>query len=412
MLSQSFIENVKVAWISVKSQFLRTALTVSIIAFGIMALVVMITATEVMAQKIQEEFSGLGTNSFTIKPPSRQGRRGGQVNRMADPISYEQSQKFKERFESNAIVSVSAFGAGMAVAKYGSKKTNPNVQVLGIDENYFTLSDYEVEFGRTFNINDIQGGYAYTIVGQDVVDKIFNEADNPLGKMISIGSFKYRIIGILKSKGQAFGMSTDNQCFLPLSSLNKSFASERTNYKVTVAVSNAQKMDVAIEEAIAVTRTIRGDGPMEENSFVIENSNQLVENMTDAIGIVQIAATVIGLITLLGAGIGLMNIMLVSVTERTREIGVRKALGANNKVVRAQFLAESVIIGQIGGALGIILGLLVGNLVALAMSTSFVVPWGWIAFGVFSCFVVSVVSGYYPAYKAAQLDPIEALRHE
>ena len=363
-----------------------------------------------MAQKIQEEFSSLGTNSFTIKPPSRQGRRGGQVNRMADPISYEQSQKFKERFESEAMVSISAFGAGMAVAKYGSKKTNPNVQVLGIDENYFALSDYEVETGRAFNVNDIQGGFAYTIVGQDVVDKIFDEADNPVGKMISIGSFKYRIIGILKSKGQAFGM--DNQCFLPLSSLNKSFASERTNYKVTVAVTDAQQMDSAIEEAIAVTRTIRGDGPMEDNSFVIENSNQLVENMTGAIDIVQIAATVIGLITLLGAGIGLMNIMLVSVTERTREIGVRKALGANNKVVRAQFLAESVIIGQIGGVLGIILGLLVGNLVALAMSTSFVVPWGWIAFGVFSCFVVSVVSGYYPAYKAAQLDPIEALRHE
>jgi len=383
-----------------------------IIAFGIMALVVMITATEVMAVKIEQEFSSLGTNSFTIKAKRAAGSRFGNRERPSTPIKYQEAMNFRDDYTYNAKVSVSAMGTAMGIVKRASKKSDPNVQVLGIDEDYFTISGYEIEEGRGFNGNDLEGGFNYTIVGIDIVDKLFEDHEQAVGEIINIGSYKYKIIGIIRSKGQAFGMSADNQCFIPITNLKKSFATENTNYRITVAVNNTENMSAAIDEAYATGRSVRGDIPSEKESFEIQESNQLVENMNDAIGGVQVAATVIGLITLFGAGIGLMNIMLVSVTERTREIGVRKAIGASSKVVLSQFLAEAVIIGQIGGALGIVLGLLVGNLVALVMETPFVVPWTWIFIGVVMCFIVSVLSGWYPAFKASKLNPIEALRHE
>ncbi|MGB1032603.1 MAG: ABC transporter permease, partial [Flavobacteriales bacterium] len=325
---------------------------------------------------------------------------------------YQEAMNFRNDYNFNATVSVSAMGTAMAVVKRASKKSDPNVQVLGIDEDYFALSGYEIQSGRGFNGGDLDAGFNYTIVGIDIVEKLFDDHETAVGEVIGIGSYKYQIIGVIKSKGQAFGMSADNQCFIPITNLKKSFATENTNYRITVAVNSTNDMSAAIDEAYATGRSIRGDVPGEEESFEIQESNQLVENMNDAIGGVQVAATVIGLITLFGAGIGLMNIMLVSVTERTREIGVRKAIGASSKVVLSQFLAEAVIIGQIGGVLGIILGLLVGNLVALVMETPFVVPWTWIIIGVIMCFIVSVLSGWYPAYKASKLNPIDALRHE
>lgn len=383
-----------------------------IIAFGIMALVVMITATEVMAVKIEQEFSSLGTNSFTIEAKRAPGSRFGQRERPSTPIKYNEAMSFREDYSYNATVSVSAMGTAMGVVKRANKKSDPNVQVLGIDEDYFGLSGYEIQDGRGLNGNDLEGGFNYTIVGIDIVETLFEDHEQAVGEVISIGSYKYQIIGIIKSKGQAFGMSADNQCFLPITNLKKSFATENTNYRITVAVNSTKDMAAAIDEAYATGRSVRGDVPGENESFEIQESNQLVENMNDAIGGVKVAATVIGMITLFGAGIGLMNIMLVSVTERTKEIGVRKAVGASSKVVLTQFLAEAVIIGQIGGAFGIILGLLVGNVVALVMETPFVVPWTWIIIGVLMCFVVSVVSGWYPAYKASQLNPIDALRHE
>ncbi|MDG1766175.1 MAG: ABC transporter permease [Flavobacteriales bacterium] len=412
MFSQQFIENVKVSLRAVRSQFLRTLLTVMIIGFGIMALVVMITATEVLEVKIEQEFSSLGTNSFTLRTKTAMGARFGNRQRISPPITYREALDFKDNYSFDALVTVSAMGTAMGTVKHENKKTDPNVQVLGVDENYCNISGFTIEEGRDFNLHDLEAGVNFVIVGKDVIAKVFNEQVNVLGEMISIGNYKFQIIGILESKGQAFGMSSDNQCFIPLSNLKKNFASESTAYRISVQVKDAELMPAAINEAYAAARTARGDRPGEDASFSIEESNQLVESMSSAIGGIQVAATVIGLITLLGAGIGLMNIMLVSVTERTREIGVRKAIGASSKVVRTQFLIEAVVIGQIGGIVGIILGILVGNIVALFMNTPFVIPWLWIVIGVLMCFTVSLLSGWYPAWKASKLSPIESLRHE
>jgi len=383
-----------------------------IIGFGIMALVVMITATEVLEVKIEQEFSSLGTNSFTLRTKTAMGARFGHRQRISPPITYREALDFKENYTFDALVTVSAMGTAMGTVKHENKKTDPNVQVLGVDENYCTISGFTIEEGRDFNLHDLEAGVNFVIVGKDVIAKVFDEQVNVLGEMISIGNYKFQIIGILESKGQAFGMSSDNQCFIPLSNLKKNFASESTAYRISVQVKDAEMMPTAINEAYAAARTARGDRPGEDSSFSVEESNQLVESMSSAIGGIQVAATVIGLITLLGAGIGLMNIMLVSVTERTREIGVRKAIGASSKTVRTQFLIEAVVIGQIGGIVGIILGILVGNIVAIFMNTPFVIPWLWIIIGVLMCFTVSLLSGWYPAWKASRLSPIESLRHE
>lgn len=405
-------ENIKVSIRSIRSQLLRTILTVSIIAIGIMALVSMVTATESLKSNIQQEFSSLGTNTFTVKMKESRGRRMGRVEKQGEPISYREARAFKENYGFDARVGISAFGSSVATLKRAAKKTNPNVQVLGIDENYLRISGYELESGRGFTPGDMSSSQNLVIIGKDIVDELFKEWEDPVDAEISIGSFPYRVVGVLASKGQTMGMSQDNQCFITLSNLKKQYATENTNYSISVQVNDARGMDDAISEAYGVFRVIRQDAAGSESSFDIQQSSAMIETMLEGMDVVTIAATVIGIITLFGAGIGLMNIMLVSVTERTREIGVRKAIGASAALIRMQFLVEAVIIGQIGGFFGILLGLFIGNMVSLFFETPFVIPWLWIIIGVTLCFLTSIISGYYPAKRAAALDPIESLRHE
>lgn len=385
-----------------------------IISFGIMALVGIITSIEALKGKITSEFSRLGSNTFTIYEANSQvrGRQRGVQAKRYESISYEEATDFKEQFDVDARVSVSANGSGSAVIKHGNEKTNPNVRVIGGDENYLMISGYEIEEGRNFSKNDNKLGNNVVILGQDVITEIFKDFENPVGKIVSIGSYKYQVIGILKSKGNTMGMSGDNQVIVPLSNLRKSFSSSGTYYRINVYVDDPETLDQAASEAIGLFRVIRKDPPGEPSSIEIVKSNSLAESLIESMSLVTIIATAIGFIALLGAGIGLMNIMLVSVKERTREIGVRKATGASAKVIQQQFLYESIVIGQIGGVFGIILGLIIGNVVAMIIGTGFTVPWGWLIVGVVLCFIVGVASGYYPAKKAAQLDPIEALRYE
>lgn len=405
-------ENIKVSIRSIRSQLLRTILTVSIIAIGIMALVSMVTATESLKSNIQQEFSSLGTNTFTVEMKRSRGRRMGRVEKQGQPITYRQAKEFKENYNFDARVGLSAFGSSVATLKRAEEKTNPNVQVLGIDENYLRISGYELASGRGFTPGDMSSSQNLVILGQDIVNELFKEWEDPVDAEISIGSFPCRVVGVLASKGQVMGMSQDNQCFITLSNLRKQYATENTNYSVSVQVSDARSMDDAISEAYGVFRVIRQDAAGAASSFDIQQSSAMIETMLEGIDVVTIAATVIGIITLFGAGIGLMNIMLVSVTERTREIGVRKAIGASAAIIRMQFLVEAIVIGQIGGFFGILLGLLIGNMVSLFFETPFVIPWLWIIVGVTLCFLTSVISGYYPAKRAAALDPIESLRYE
>ncbi|MBI1267466.1 MAG: FtsX-like permease family protein [Cryomorphaceae bacterium] len=412
MTRDTINENIKVSIRSIRSQMLRTVLTVAIIAFGIMALVSMVTATESLKANIQQEFSTLGTNVFNIKNKQSRGRRMGMLEKEEEVINYRQATAFKEQYDFDAIVSLSAFGSGAATIKYGQEKTNPNVQVIGIDEQYLNVSGFDLESGRSFSASDLESSQNLVILGKDVVTKLFNDSESPLDKEIAIGSFKYTVAGVLESKGSGMGMSQDNQCYITLTNLKKQFATANTDYRISIMVNDAERISDGISEAFGVMRVVRGDEIGSENSFEVDQSSALIETLLEAISVITIVAAGIGVITLFGAGIGLMNIMLVSVTERTQEIGVRKAIGASSKLIRMQFLVEAIIIGQLGGAVGILLGLIVGNIIAIFFETPFVIPWFWIVIGVSLCAVTSVVSGYYPAKRAAALDPIDALRHE
>jgi putative ABC transport system permease protein len=405
-------ENIRISLISIRSHMLRTILTVLIIAFGIMALVGILTAIESIKGSISSNFARMGSNTFSIR---NHGIRMHGPNEGANDyrqISYREAIDFKERFMFPALASVYTWGTGTATVKFESQKTNPNIGVLGVDENYLITSGIEVDYGRNFSTQELNKGSNVVVLGSGIVTKLFPNNNNPVDKLVTIGPQKYKIIGVLKSKGSSMGFSGDNQCLIPLSNLRQFVSGKELSYTINVMVNNPLLMDVAIGEATGLFRVIRKVLPGEKINFEVEKSDNLAQMLMENISYVTLAATIIGLITLLGAAIGLMNIMLVSVTERTREIGIRKAMGATSTMIKNQFLIEAIVIGQLGGFLGIFLGIIIGNGMSLLLDSSFVIPWVWIFSGVLLCVVVGLVSGIFPAIKAARLDPIEALRYE
>jgi putative ABC transport system permease protein len=408
-----YSENLKVAVQSIRSQLLRTILTALIIGIGIMALVGILTAIDAIKGSITNNFQSMGANSFTIQNRGmhiRVGSRGKRPKRFK-PIEYHQALRFMEEFHFPATVSVSTVASRISTIKYQDRKSNPNILIMGGNENYLNTGGFTIATGRNFSANEVLNGENVVVIGKDVVEKLFPSSD-PLDKLISVGSNKYRVVGTLKEKGSSMGFGGDKICIIPLANVKQNYNRPNMSFAINVSVSNMQQMDAAISAATGLFRTVRGVRIGEDENFEITKSDSIANILMSQMSSVTLAATLIGFITLLGAAIGLMNIMLVSVTERTREIGIRKALGATPKLIRRQFLIEAILICQLGGLLGVVLGILAGNGMSLLLDTGFIVPWKWIILGFTLCFFVGLISGFYPASRAAKLDPIDALRYE
>ncbi len=406
-------DNFKIAVEAIKTNKLRTILTVSIIALGIMSLVGILTAISAIENGLKDQFMKLGTNSFKITNKNiafHRHRRTGEA-RILEPIKLEEAKKFVKIYKYPALKTIYFTATATATAKYKSKKTNPNITVIGILGPYLKITGNKIKSGRNFSKEKINGSQNIVIIGHKLKEKLFG-SKQAVNQYIKIGDVNYKIIGIMKNKGSSMIDKTDNSCILPMATAQKYYYKPNLSYEILIQPTNIKKLDKAIDAAIIAMRKAKHLSPKEKNNFEITKSDQLVRNLMDNLKIITLSTSIIGLITLLGAAIGLMNIMLVSVTERTKEIGIRKAVGATPSVIRQQFLFESVFIGQIGGILGIILGILAGNIVSLIIGSKFYVPYLWILAGFVLTFIVGIISGLAPAAKAAKLDPIKALHYE
>ena len=409
-----FRENVRIALDSIKTQLLRTTLTIVIMGIGIWSLVGILSAVKALETNIAGNFASMGSNTFNIERYEFSVNRGGRGERKkVNPIiGYNEVRNFIDAYEYPfTSTSVSFAGTRSAEVRYESKKTDPEVQVYGVNENYLDNTGTDVEQGRNFTIFDIQNNTKVCLIGPDFLKSLF-ENENPINKTISIRGVKFKIIGILESKGATFGNNQDLKVLLPIQVARGIFTQANINYTISIKVADKAMMQGAQDEALVLFRNIRGLSPIEEKNFGILRSDDLLARASDIGGILETAAWIISIITILGSSIALMNIMLVSVTERTREIGVRKALGAKNGTISTQFLIETIVIGQFGSILGIILGVLTGFGFATAFDFEFTLPLVAMTWATIITFIVAVLAGAYPAVKAARLDPIESLRYE
>ncbi|WP_036678313.1 ABC transporter permease [Daejeonella oryzae] len=411
--TMGYSENLKVALQSVKSNKLRTFLTAIIIAIGLTALVGILTSIDAIEGSLNNTFSSMGANSFTIRNRGIGIRIGGGGERPKrfTPITYEEALNFKSSFNFPAMVSVNTFASFAATAKVGNQKTNPNISVLGADENYLLTGGYKLALGRNFSQAELEFGSGVVIIGNEVKTRLFKDSD-PINKIITVGNNKFKVIGVFAEKGSSMGFGGDKVCVVPLLKAKQIMTIPNPSYTISVIAEDPLHMESAIGESTGLFRNIRRLSAAQENNFEISKSDAIAQTLVDNLKFVRIGGITIGAITLIGAAIALMNIMIVSVTERTREIGIRKAIGATPVIIRRQFLIEATVICLMGGVTGVFLGILIGNLLSMVMGGSFIMPWGWTALGLGLCIGVGLLSGLYPAVKASKLDPVESLRYE
>jgi len=421
-----FSDTLSLAYRTVKSNKLRTGITVAIIAIGITALIGIITAIQAMNQKLTESFSNMGANGFTIRYKERNIRFGSdndelkvtkknarkeKRSNLGKLITEQEAERFIQSYRFPGMVGISAFAGNNSTVAFQSKKTSPNVFVFGADEAYLELNGFTLLTGRNFMRQEVSSASQNCLLGYDVARKLFRGSpDKALNQVIRINNIPFRVIGVLNSRGSSFGFSRDNIVVISYKNIKRYF--NTNSYSIGIKTNDINQVDYAMGEAEGVFRAVRKLNTTEESNFVIDRSNSVAEKAMNSIGFLTVSVTIIGLITLIGAAIGLMNIMLVSVTERTKEVGLIKAIGGKSNLVRQQFLLESVLISIAGAVFGIVAGVLLGNLFSMILDTGFVVPWNWVMYGIIICTVVGLLAGIYPALKAGKLNPIDALRYE
>ncbi|CAM4068510.1 MULTISPECIES: ABC transporter permease [Flavobacterium] len=409
-----FKENTRIALDSIKGQALRTALTVLIIMIGITFLVGILTLTKALENNLFGNFASMGANTFSISRYDFSAEiNQNDVDQKVNPIiSYPQAKAFQDKFDFPFTSTSLSFTAAAGVeVKHQGDKTDPEINILGIDENFCPNKGLEVVKGRNFNTFDVQNNNYVCILGSDFEKGLFKDK-NPLEKVISIRGAKFKVIGVLKEKGSTFGNSQDLRVLIPNQIARSIFSAPNINYDLDIKVHNEALLNEAVDDATLTMRLVRRLNPIQKNNFGIERSDDLIQTLGSNIAMINLVAIIIGAITVFGSTIALMNIMLVSVSERTREIGIRKSLGAKRNTIAWQFFTETFIISQMGGFLGIIFGIILGTVISLFAGFSFVVPWLAMFAAFITTLIVTVISGLYPAIKASKLDPVEALRYE
>lgn len=410
----NFWEILSLAYRSVRTNIVRTVITCCIIGFGIMALVGILTSVDGLKGYLSQSFSSMGAGTFKIRNKSlgfNLDSDADEAQKVFRSISYMEATQFKEKFNSRYLTSIQYIGNQGSTVKYSNKKTNPNILVFGSDENYIGNESYVLLQGRNFTETDLKLGTNVVILGYTVAKKLFGKDYTIEDKIVRIDDVKFKVIGVLDEKGSSF-ITTDNIVLIPLTKARQLYTYDNPSYVISVKGDDPENMQPVEDEATLVMRNVRKLHPGEGVNFDLLKSDSISGMFVEKMSYATVAGFIIGIITLIGAAIGLMNIMLVSVTERTKEIGTLKAIGANNQTIRLQFLLEAIVICQMGGLLGIILGIIAGNAVSLSIGGTFIIPWMWMLVGIGFCLVVGLISGIYPAFKASKLDPIEALRYE
>lgn len=425
----TYKDSLSLSWKNIKSNKLRTGITVVIIALGIFALILIITAIQAASNSLTSSFSTMGANAFSIRFKDRNFRFGGgrsstvkstkngkreRKSNTGIPISLDEARAFRDRFNfPGAKVSIALRGPSSIVVNNSKRKTNPEVNIFGGDENYLELNGYKIAYGRNITGAEVESGMNVCLIGSAVASKLFpDNSARAIDAVVNVDHIPYRVIGVLEDKGSSAFFNTSKIVITSYNNIRRIFSSTNNSYILAVQVQDLKKIDLATGEAAGVFRPIRKLAVTDADNFFIDKSDSIAESLLTNLGFLEKGTIGIAFITLIGAAIGLMNIMLVAVNERTKEIGLVKALGGTKKDIRSQFLFESVIISLMGAVAGIVAGILVGNLVALLLNTGFVIPWGWVIAGIIVCFVVGLAAGLYPAYKASRLDPIVALRYE
>ncbi len=407
----NIIEVFRQAVDSIRANKLRSSLTLLAISVGVFAIISANTAVLVLDTYFKDTLSLMGGDVITVSKFSaiQMGPSDWERYRNRQDITIQQMERMQD-------MSRQATGIGpnrqyrTTRVSYGERETEPNIGIRGGNEHYLENNAYVIEEGRNFLPEDIDYARSVAIIGADVADALF-EIETPLGKIIRIEGRPYTIIGVTEAKGNVFGSTLDRFVVIPYSNLAGVYG-RNLNIGIQLRAGSVDRVSETIDEMTGILRTIRQVDPAADNDFEITTNESLGNAFDSFTGVLYLIGFVIGGIVLLGAGIGVMNIMLVSVTERTREIGLRKAVGATRKAITSQFLMESIAICQIGGLIGILAGVGLGNMAALWLESSLVIPWSSAIGGVIGMTVVGVLFGVYPAYKAANLDPIESLRYE